>query len=77
MIQWDSDTTHYCDNTGVVPTLQTISINPNFYNESYMAPIRVLQTPPLLMSQQCPLQTMGIPPVPLTTIFTHSTCIRL
>ena len=35
MIQWDSDTTYYCDKLGVVPKLQTLLINPNFYDEKY------------------------------------------
>ena len=34
MIQWNSYTTYYCDNSGVVSKLQTLSINPNFYDEN-------------------------------------------
>ena len=35
MIKWDSDTTYYCDNSEVISTLQTLLINPNFYDEKY------------------------------------------
>ena len=35
MIQWDSETTYYCDNAGVVFKFQTLAVNPNFYDEQY------------------------------------------
>ena len=35
MIQWDSETTYYCDNSGVVFKFQTLAVNPNFYDEQY------------------------------------------
>ena len=35
MIKWESDTTYYCDNSGVVYKLQKLAVNPNFYDEQY------------------------------------------
>ena len=35
MIQWESDTTYYCDNSGVVSKLQKLAGNPIFYDEQF------------------------------------------